>query len=202
MFPENPFAPYVTVWHRDPDGRWTIYFDAPRPDIACPRYYAPACERVAQASITVDWTSSSTLRVTVEEPRLEWTVSPRESWMLRQLNGIGAAMPLWTWRRKSLLRARESLARALGMGQLQLAGVMPSGHEGILMPQRMYYIDESSAVLGDGDLGRPVRLSVNPEIGGVPLPARGVLAIGQAMWKITDRAEYDRTRAEIVLSDR
>ena len=32
------------------------------------------------------------------------------------------------------------------------------------------------------NLGSPTRLRENPTIGGVPLPARGVLAIGQAMW--------------------
>jgi hypothetical protein len=42
VFPINDFAPYVTVWHQTPDGAWSIYYQAPRPDIACPRYYGPA----------------------------------------------------------------------------------------------------------------------------------------------------------------
>lgn len=33
-----------------------------------------------------------------------------------------------------------------------------------------------------------------PDIGGFPLPARGVLAIGQAAWPILDHDEYNRTR--------
>ena len=34
VFPINDFAPYVTVWHMAPDGAWSIYYQAPRPDIA------------------------------------------------------------------------------------------------------------------------------------------------------------------------
>jgi hypothetical protein len=34
----------------------------------------------------------------------------------------------------------------------------------------------------------------------VPLPARGVLAIGQAMWEIFDPAEYERTSRETLSS--
>jgi hypothetical protein len=33
-------------------------------------------------------------------------------------------------------------------------------------------------------------------MGKSPLPSRGVLAIGGAAWRIADRAEYERTRAE------
>ena len=25
VFPQNDFAPYITVWHRDPQGRWSIF---------------------------------------------------------------------------------------------------------------------------------------------------------------------------------
>ena len=27
VFPEGTFTPYVAVWHRDPEGRWSIYVD-------------------------------------------------------------------------------------------------------------------------------------------------------------------------------
>jgi hypothetical protein len=82
-----------------------------------------------------------------------------------------------------------------------MTGVMPSGHAGTLMPQRMYYIADARAVLDGTDLGRPVRLDRNPRIGEVPLPARGFLAIGQATWQILDTAEYERTRAETARTD-
>ncbi|MEJ2049712.1 MAG: hypothetical protein P8Y60_07705 [Calditrichota bacterium] len=34
VFPINDFAPYVTVWHHDPDEGWSIHYQASRPDIA------------------------------------------------------------------------------------------------------------------------------------------------------------------------
>jgi hypothetical protein len=64
------------------------------------------------------------------------------------------------------------------------------------MPQRMYSVDEADAVFDGMDLGNPTRVAENPKIGEVFLPARGVLAIGQAAWKILDPVEYARTRAE------
>ena len=105
-------------------------------------------------------------------------------------------MPLITWRLRPLVRARERLASTMGMGQLHLTATMPSGHTGTLMPERMYFIDDSQATLNGVDLGRPTHLRANPAIGGMPLPARGVLATGQAVFEILDPAEYQRTRSQ------
>lgn len=194
VFPQGSFGPYRTVWHRDPEGRWAIYADAAHVEHACPRYYGAACERVAAARIGVEWTAPRTLQVTMDDPALDWTVTVARSALMGVLNPLSAAMPLSSWRPHSLVRARERLAGALGMGHLQMSGVMPSGHAGVLMPQRMYLVDRSTALLDGEDLGSPVRLEENPTIGGVPLPARGVLAIGQAMWRIRDHDEFEAAR--------
>lgn len=196
VFPQGSFGPYVTLWHRDPEGRWSIYADARRVELACPRYYGPACEYVGPARIKLEWTGPRTLRVTMDEPGLDWTLTAARSLVLELLNPVSAAMPLSSWRPKALVRARELLAQTLGMGRVQMSGVMPSGHQGLLMPKRMYLVDQSSAVLDGIDLGSPTRLAENPTLGGVPLPARGVLAVGQAMWPINDHQEYDDARRE------
>jgi hypothetical protein len=60
----------------------------------------------------------------------------------------------------------------------------------------MYLVDQSEAILDGAVLGRPTRLARNPTLGGVPLPARGVLAIGQAVWRIRDPEEYARLREQ------
>ena len=122
--------------------------DGPRLDTACPRYFGPACRSTGYARIDVNWTGPAALRVTMDGPALDWTVTVTSTRLLGFLNMISAAMPPASWRPRPLVWARERLASALGMGQLRLAGTMPSGQ--------------------------------------VPLPARGVLATGQAAWEILD----------------
>lgn len=195
VFPENDFAPYRTVWHRGPQSNWAIYVDGPRLDTACPRYYGAACEHVGRARIGLAWTGPATLRVTMDQPALDWTLTASSNRFLDVLNAVGGALPLATWRPGALLRARELAAQMLGMGHLQLTGVMPSGHTGTLMPQRMYFIEDSRASFDGLDLGWPAHSGTNPTIGAVPLPARGVLGIGGGMWKIRDAAEFERARA-------
>ncbi|POX55363.1 hypothetical protein C3489_10700 [Streptomyces sp. Ru71] len=184
VFPEGSFGPYRTVWHRTPDGRWSIHVDGPRLDTACPRYYGAACERTGFARIQLTWTGPASLRVTMDSPSLDWTLTARSTPVLAAMNAVSSALPLASWRVRPLVRSRELMARALGLGRVQMTGVMPSGHVGTLMPEQMYYIADARAVLDDTDLGRPVRLKRNPRIGEVPLPARGILAVGQAAWQI------------------
>jgi hypothetical protein len=187
VFPENDFSPYRTLWHRDPQDRWSIYVDGRTADTACPRYYGAACNHVGHAQIQLTWTGPVSLRVTMDQPALEWTLTARQTPLLRAMNAISPRLPLSTWRSPRLVHAREVTARrALGLGDIKMSGTMPSGHEGILMPQRMYFIDDTAAVLDGVDLGRATHVNPNPHIGGVPLPARGVLAIGQGAWQIPD----------------
>ena len=196
VFPENDFGPYHSLWHRDPAGRWSIHVDGARLDTACPRYFAAACERTDFAHIELTWTGPRSLQVVMDAPSLRWTLTASENAALRLLNPISAALPLATWRPRPLVRARELLARALGMGDMRLSGVMPSGHVGTLMPRRMHFIERSTAVLEGVDLGAPAHVKENPKIGDAPLPSRGILATGGAAWRIADRAEYERTRAQ------
>lgn len=199
VFPENDFAPYKAVWHRDAEGRWSIFVDGPRLDTACPRYFGPACAHVGYAEIDLTWTGPMALRVTIDAARLDWALNATETRLLRALNAMSSRLPLWTWRPRPLLRARELLARrVLGMGDLRMSGAMPSGHHGTLMPQRMFLIEDAMAVLGGVDLGRAAHVKPTPDIGGFPLPARGVLAIGQAAWPILDHDEYARTLDETI----
>jgi hypothetical protein len=120
---------------------------------------------------------------------------------LRLLNGLSKGLPFWTWQKTSLLKPREWMAHLLGMGNIKLAGVMPSGHFGILMPQRIYFINHTQVRLDGVDLGEPTKVSPNPSIGNFPLPARGIFAIGQAHWEILDEQEYHRTRMELGVSE-
>jgi hypothetical protein len=79
VFPENDFAPYRTLWHRDPTGHWSIYVDGPRLDTCCPRYYGAACVHTGFAAISLDWTGPATLRVTMDQPHLEWILTAKST---------------------------------------------------------------------------------------------------------------------------
>ena len=200
VFPENDFGSYKSLWHRPPGGGWSIHVDGPRLDTACPRYYGPACSYTGFAKIAVTWTGPSTLRVTMDTPSLDWSLTASSTTLLNLLNAISATLPIATWKPRAMIRARELMGAALGMGHMPLSAMMPSGQAGMLMPKRMYFIESSRAVLDGLDLGRPAHLPYNPSIGDVRLPARGVLATGQGVWKIRDHAEYDRTQSEILTS--
>ena len=67
----------------------------------------------------------------------------------------------------------------VGMGRLQMTGIMPSGHTGTLMPERMDFIDDSQATLDGADLGLASPPAGQPRDRRDPLPARGVLATGR-----------------------
>jgi hypothetical protein len=195
VFPQNDFSPYRALWHRDPSGRWAIYVDGSRLDTSCPRYFGSVCEYTGFAGIDVTWAARNSLRIRMTDPSLDWTVTAHSTRVLTLVNAVSAKLPLASWRPQTLVRARERMAHRLGMGHIQLNGVMPSGHIGHLMPERMFFIDEARATLNGADLGRPVRLSSNPTIGEFRLPSRGVLVKGGAVWDILDPAEYERTRA-------
>ena len=136
VFPDSSFAPYTAVWHRDPDGDWSIYVDGTSLDTACPRYFGPACRFTGHARIEITWTGPATVRVRMDSPALEWTSTVSSTRLLGLLNTVSAAMPPGNWRLRPLIRARERLSRSLGMGRLRLRGTMPSGHRGTLMPER------------------------------------------------------------------
>ena len=197
IFPENDFAAFRSIWHRDPAGDWAIYVDGPRLDAACPRYFGPACTAVAHARIHVEWVSSASVRVAMEEPNLDWTLTVKDSWTLRVLNATSSRLPLWTWRSSRSVKVRELVARrVLGMGSIRLSGTTPSGHHVLQMPECMYFVDSSTAFFEGRSLGYAARVSVNPQIGQILLPTRGVLATGRAAWLTLDPMEYARTRAE------
>lgn len=193
--PQNPFAPYVSVWHRDPGGEWSIFVDGPSLETACPRYWGPVTDRSEFAAIDVEWTGPGELRVGVDEPRLEWTMSISAPSYLRMGNALAASLPLWTWKRGPLLRLREwAVRRILDLGDVRLAFTTPSGHDTVFVPEEEYAIHESAALLDGRSLGEPVRLEENPTIGDVPLPTRPSFVIGQVHLRIADRDEYERSR--------
>lgn len=203
VWPQSDFTPWVSVWHRTPEGEWSIFNDGPSLETTCPRYWHPILQRSALADIDVTWIGANELRVEMDEPRLEWTMSMRAPLSLRALNAVNASLPLWSWRPGPLLELREWISkRLLGLGDVRLSFTSASGHEAVIMPQEIYYVDTSEAVLDGHDIGQPVRLETNPTIGDVPTPARPVFVFGQAHMQITDIEEYRRQREHVRAASR
>lgn len=194
VFPQNTFAPYVSVWHQSPDGAWSIYVAGPSLDTTCPRYWGGATEHDSLTTIDVTWTGPNDLAIEMEEPELVWSLSVTAPTALRWVNSLNAALPDWTWRIGPALRFREWFARRfLGMGDIRLAFRTASGHDTVLMAQENYFIDESAARLDGASLGEPVELDRNPTIGDVPLPSIPSFIFGQAQMAIVDHDEYRST---------
>jgi len=198
VFPENDFAPYHSVWHRDPDGNWSIYNDGPSLNTTCPRWWGPALEHNKLTKIDLMWTGPNDLKVEMKEPQLKWRMKMTDTSLLRWVNAANAAMPLWTWRLKPLVRLREWLAKqTLDMGDIRFAFTTPRGQEAVFITEQLFIIKSSEASWKGEDLGDPVRLEENPTIGDVPLPTRPIFVIGEAHGKIVDEEEYEKTREKM-----
>jgi len=183
-FPRNSFAPYKSVWHRTPEGTWTIFVDGAPIETACPRYFGAAAKESRSARIDLTWTGPMDLEVTAEPPGLRWTMLLTEPPYLRALNAASSRLPEAAWRSSFVLRGMELMASVvLGMGEVQLAGPVPSGHWATLTPRRMYFVESAHAELAGIDLGAPVRATTPPTIGAMRLPSRPAFAVGRAFFK-------------------
>lgn len=198
VFPENDFAPYEAIWHRDPDGEWTIYVDGPRLDTACPRFFGAAARESRFADIEYEWTGPMELTIEMDDPELVWTVSMADSPLVEFMNATSANMPEVLARTRPMTRMMEWMGDVVfDLGEIDLAGIAPNGQNAILLPRRMFPIESASARLNGTDLGESVRHSENPTIGGLKLPAQPIFAIGKAYFTTLDLAEYERTIAEL-----
>jgi hypothetical protein len=99
VFPINDFSPYITVWHQTPDGTWSIYYDALRADIACPRYYGLAVQNIVRAKIHLIWRGPMELMIKMNHPQLEWGrlhVINSINWVIRKTGFFLSKVGLWT----------------------------------------------------------------------------------------------------------
>ena len=202
VFPENDFAPYCSVWHRPPGEGWHIHNDGPSLRTTCPRWWGPALQEATLTSIDLTWTGPNRLRVELEEPDLEWTMEMSAPWTLHRLNAASAALPLPVWKMSPALHLGEWMAkRWLDLGDLRFSFETPSGQSAAIIPQEIFFIRSSEARLQGKDLGQPVRLPENPEIGSVALPKRPVFMIGHAFARILDAEEYRQMRRAVAPSE-
>lgn len=169
----SSFGPaYRSVWHRDADGRWTIYSDQP-PEVSCARFVGAAAHAVVTAPIRLTWSGDRHFTVEVED--LRWDVELTSSPATTALTGCGSVLPEAAWASPTVLRLMGRLAGLLlGTGPLRLVGVMPCGQAYRIAARRTWLVQDTQAEYAGRSLGHERRPETPVTIGPVLLPRRGV----------------------------
>lgn len=201
-FPASPLGPgYTSVWHRDPEGRWSMYQDVP-PDRACTRYFGSAVAEAAVNDITIDWSGPHNFRVSIESAcSLRWSLSLASIPTTRFMNAVGGATPGALWRQPLFLKLMGGVASvALGAGYLALAGETPNGQRFIANPRLVWTVSASTASLDGQDFGSLGPLPVPARLGDFWIPQRGLFVIGSAFMENFDPAKHQSTTSQVTKS--
>ena len=187
---------YTAVWHRNPQGRWTIYTDVP-PQLACPRYLGSALAEAVVRDIEVAWRGPRDFTVSIEDdPGLIWRISLRETPATRLMNAMGGVLPDSLWRQEAVLKPMGNIASlVLRAGRLGLTGQVLNGQRFMVNPIRIWMIQSSTARMDEQDLGEVGPLAVQPRLGDFWIPQRGIFAIGRAFFEPLDPARHVLTTA-------
>lgn len=164
---------YRAVWHRDPDGRWTVHADAP-PEVSCARFLGSALNATHSTPIGIEWTGPQS--VTVEIPDLlRWRLEMSGDLATRLMSAAGSLLPAGACGTIWLLRAMGVVAGPLlSVGKVRLEGTVPNGQTFGAIPRRVWRIVTSSARLHGEDLGPPGPLPEQDSLGDFMLPQRGI----------------------------
>ena len=126
VFKETLFGNYKAIWHRTPDHHWLFYIDCVEPEFGCPRCFGQRIDCSSSAKIELLWIDTRTLRIQMDEPRLEPHL------LLGSMNHF--------------------IKRILRFGHNTLQGIAPNNKYIILLPQQIQKITVSTAILNDKPL--------------------------------------------------
>ena len=182
---------YRAIWHRDPEGCWTIHTTGPT-DLTCPRYFGSAAAAVRVPTIDVSWPDDHTLDVRLGD---EFDLADRAGATpaTRMMTAMGGALPDAGWNSNAVLGAMGPMARTmLHTGRIQLRGTTPNGPRFKAVPLKIWRVVGASATCRGEDLGVPAPLDEQVHLGDFWLPQRGVFFVGRA--RFTPLAEQNRPR--------
>ena len=175
--------PFTSVWHRDPDGRWTFYVNV-EPSRSCPRFYGSVLDRVVVTDIDLRWTGIDVVCLAVPDRRIGWSLRMRATPMTRVISGISSAVPGPLWALPGLSEGiGRAAGRLLGARGLRLGGRVPNGQRYRVEDVRVWRVEGSAAVVDGRELGPPI--DGPPETGPgqedhmLPLPERGLFVAGR-----------------------
>ena len=182
-FPYTSIGPgYTSVWHCDPDGRWTMWSDAPAL-AACPRYFGPALAASEQRAIEVTWPDPWSVRVRIEGV-LAWETTIAPSAATRLMTAMASHVPDALWRNRAVLAAMSRMAGpTLRAGAIRMHGRVPTGQWFRVKIARVWATTNVAATLHGEDLGPTGPAPIQRWLGGFALPNRGLFAVGHATFE-------------------
>jgi hypothetical protein len=191
-FPASSLGPgYASVWHRDPEDRWTFYQDV-APEQACSRYFGKALEESRVSRIEVAWSSARELVVAVDGgSTLRWQISLAETPGTRLMNVVGGLLPEALWHHPGTLQRMGKVAGlVLGTGQLSLTGQAPNGQRFVAQPRLIWMVSSSTAAVNGQALGPMGPLPAQAKLGDFWIPQRGIFAVVHAVLDAFDPARH------------
>jgi hypothetical protein len=171
---------FTSIWHRDPQGRWTFYETAPS-DTACSRYFGADVDRVRVGPIALDWETTRRLHIrTLDDTAVDWTVELGSTPTTRVVSMIGTVLPAAAWRQRRLLSVLGPAAGTmLRAGRVQLTGMTSNGQHFDANPCRIWHVTASHARVEDEQLGPIGALAQQARMADFYFPQRGIFAIGR-----------------------
>ena len=180
-FPASSLGPgYTSVWHRDPEGRWTFYSTV-APERSCSLYFGRQGERNVHAHVHIEWNGPRRFRAVVGGSRLLiWEVALTETVRTRMMNAIGSLIPDSWWPSRFVLRVTGLVAQlVLRTGRLNLSGRTPNGQLFIANPRRIWLVKSSRAVINGVDLGPVGPLATQARLNDFLIPQKGLFAVAR-----------------------
>ena len=172
--------PYTSVWHRTPEGHWTLYQDL-EPDAGCGRYFSMAAD-VVRAGIRVVWTGSDRFGIIVDAERtLTWKVVLASTAMTRAANCLASTLsrsPDWPGVSGASAIVSGAMLRT---GSVATSAITPNGFTLHTQIDRVWIVADSHVMLGGHSLGLPVlSRSARIRLGALDIPRHALFATVQA----------------------
>ena len=174
--------PYRSIWHRNPEGRWTIHTTGPA-KLTCPRYFGSMTATAHVSGIDVSWRDDRTFEVTLGD-ELSWRIDLGATPATRMMTAMGGVLPEAGWNSDAVLGAMGPMARTmLHTGKIQLRGATPNGPRFKAVPLKIWRLTGTAASYRGKDVGAPGPLDTQAHLGDFWLPQRGVFFVGRARFE-------------------
>lgn len=194
---------YTSVWHRDPDGRWTFRITG-EPHQCCNRYFGSAVDETIRGDIALEWSGSHQLSVTTGDRAVQWTMHLASTPVTRMLSATGGLIPAALWRQPSAPAMTATMAGGmLRTGRMAMRGDLPNGQRFLMTPPSLWTVADTSATLEGAELGPPAPLRAQDHLGDFWLPQRGLFYAGTVQFESYDSTRHllVATRSEMASSD-